>query len=78
MSSMFFHKIDRLPAKKKEIAVEEKRKRNSEHGLRIMKREIEYFMISTDLMAKLLKEQFQQILKHIQIELMEKNMKQEM
>ncbi len=43
MSSMFFHKIDRLPAKKKEIAVEEKRKRNSEHGLRIMKREIEYF-----------------------------------
>ena len=97
MSSMFFHKIDRLPAKKKEIAVEEKRKRNSEHGLRIMKREIEYFkrynlsfviddfhrpdgkiVISTDLMAKLLKEQFQQILKHIQIELMEKNMKQEM
>lgn len=43
MSSWFFHKINKLPTEKKEVAVEEKRKQYVEDEIRIIKNEIEFF-----------------------------------
>ena len=43
MSSLFFHKISRLPTEKKEIIAEEKRKQYVEDEIRIIKNEIEFF-----------------------------------
>lgn len=43
MSSLFFHKIHRLPTKEKEISVEERREQSVEYEIRVIRREIESF-----------------------------------